>query len=194
MRWRAPADSGAPPGEPEYSPPGAIEAALGAAADRYQPRLVIDDADVGREMGVAMRIMARVRVVFIAVCAPTFLVGGIGLTLNAPEPLWLTGMLVSATSMTGIGFAALLATRNPLRWMPRLRVAAAVCCLAGGITAVVMLGSGLASSATNTGVRLTPAIGLAFLPATLMGAGGMVLLCLSRRLHPYFKAIRGGRL
>jgi hypothetical protein len=178
--------------EPLYSPAGAIEAAVGAAVNRYQPRLVIDDADVARETGVALRIMAWLRVVVITVCVPAFLVGGIGAACNAPEPVWITGMLVSSTSMTGGGFAALIATRNPLRWMPRLRVTAAACCLVGGIQAVVVLGSGLASSATNAGVRLTPAIGLAFLPAALMGAAAIAVLGLSRRMHPYFKATRGG--
>jgi len=178
---------------PEYSPPGAIDTALDAAVNRYQPRLVIDDADVAREMGVAVRILARLRVVFLTVCAPAFLVGGIGAACQAPEPVWITGMLVSATSMTVSGFAAVAATRNPLRWMPRLRVTAAVCCLVGGLQAVILLASGLASSATSAGGRLTPAIGLAFLPAALMGVGGTVLLCLSRRLHPYFAVLRRGR-
>jgi hypothetical protein len=192
MRWRGPARSGTPPGDPDYSAPGAIDAALGAAVSRYQPSEDLDEADVAREAGVAMRILIRLRVAFVAVSAPAFLVGGIGAACHAPTALWVTGMLVCATSATGSGFAALLASRQPLRQLPRLRMTATVCCLFGSIPAVIFLGSGLASSTTTAGGRLTPAVGLAFLPATLMGLGGMVLQYLNRRMNPYVRAMRGG--
>jgi hypothetical protein len=191
MRWRAPAVSGTLTGDPEYSRPGAIDAALTAASIRYQPRRDFADADAVREGGVALRILVRLRVVFVAVCAPAYLVGGIGAAYHAPMALWLTGMLVSATSMTGTGFAALLASREPLRWVPRLHGTAVVFCLFGGILAAVLLGSGLASGSMTGGGRLTPAIGLAFLPATMMGVGGMVVH-VSRRRYPRFRAMRGG--
>jgi hypothetical protein len=173
VRWRTRAGSGAPPGHPAYSASGAINAALGAAISRYQPREDLDQDEVLREIAVATRIQGRLLTVFVAVCAPAYLVGGIGASCHAPMPVWVTGMLVCMTGATGGGFAALLACKKPLRRLPRLRLTATVCCLFGGVQAAVFL------------AIPTPAIGLAFLPATLLGLGGLIAAYLTRRAHPY---------
>lgn len=192
MRWRARTGSGTPPGDPEHSAPGTIAAALDAAVNRYQPLLEVTEDDVEREIGVAMRILALLRTTFVSVGAPAFLLGEIGAACHAPTPLWVTGMLVFTTSTTGSGFVAMLASRQPFRQLPRLRLTATVCCLFGSIPAAIMLASGLASSVTTAGGRLTLAAGLAFLPATLMGLGGFVVLYLSRRMHPGYMLVKGG--
>jgi hypothetical protein len=190
MRGRAHADGGSMlPCGPGYSPPGTIAAALGAAAGRYQAGADFGDADAVREKPAAEQVLLRLRAGVVMVCAPAFLIGGIGAACHVPLALWLAGMLVFATGMTGGGLVTLLAGRQPVRWVPRLRETAYACCLFGSIPAVVFLGSGLASGGLAGGARITPAIGLAFLPAALLGTGGMVLRYATHRMHPYARAM-----
>jgi hypothetical protein len=140
--------------------------------------------DTARDRAFAERILFWVRVIAATVCAPAFLVGGIGHAVHAPEPLYMTGMWVFSTGMTGGGLAALLTCWRPARWVPGLREMSNRCCLFGSIFAVIFLGMGLASSPIVGGGRVTPLVGLAFAPATLMGLGGLTLIYVTYRLHP----------
>ncbi|HEV3382115.1 MAG TPA: hypothetical protein VG142_14205 [Trebonia sp.] len=92
-----------------------------------------------RDRAFAERILFWVRVVAATVCAPAFLIGTIGQTVHGPDLLFITGILVFSTGMTGAGLTALLACWRPARWVPGLRETSNRCCLFGTIMAVVPL-------------------------------------------------------